>query len=235
MASTASAQRRIEYQPLKRIKGAARNPKSHDLVALAGSMDRFGYVEPIVVDERTGRLVAGHGRLAQLRALQRDGVEPPDGVTKDANGEWTVPVIRGWRSKDDAEAEGYLLASNRITELGGWDNATLAEILGDLESSLRDVAGFSEADLDLILAEQAARLGSPTQADEAWVGMPPLDNDNLKSAYTVTIHFPSDEYADEFFKTVLERTKTRSMWWPHDDGFIGTDAQERVVADVASE
>jgi hypothetical protein len=69
---TTTDTRRLEYVPLDDLQPAARNPKRHDLPAIGRSIDTFGYVEPVVLDERTGRLVAGHGRVEQLRAA-RDG------------------------------------------------------------------------------------------------------------------------------------------------------------------
>jgi ParB-like chromosome segregation protein Spo0J len=55
------ARRRLELVPLSAITGADKNPKRHASEQLGTSIDRFGYVEPVVIDERTGRLVAGHG------------------------------------------------------------------------------------------------------------------------------------------------------------------------------
>ena len=59
---------RIEYVPLDQLKKAPRNPKAHS-DDIKTSIGRFGYVEPIVVDERTGCIVAGHGRREALLAL----------------------------------------------------------------------------------------------------------------------------------------------------------------------
>lgn len=111
------------------VPPAPRNPKLHNDKGLKQSVKRFGYVEPIVVDERTGFLVAGHGRLDTLTDLQKQGKKPPDGVEVDESGEWLVPVVRGWSSRDDADAEAYLVASNKLVEAGGWDNDMLLEML----------------------------------------------------------------------------------------------------------
>lgn len=162
-ATPAGGRRKIDYQRLDDVLVAARNPKLHADAAIRSSIERFGYVEPIVIDERTGRLVAGHGRLAQLRELRskagktgRGRGGPPDGVSVDADGAWYVPVVRGWKSADDAEAEAYLNASNRLVELGGWDAAVLVESLTALEQidpELVRIAGFVEADLAAAVAD----------------------------------------------------------------------------------
>lgn len=123
--------RHVEWMPLEAIKPAKRNPKDHDMGALSASMERFGYVEPMALDERTGRIVAGHGRLEVLAAARSSGAAPPDGVRVDGE-RWLVPVLRGWASRNDLEAEAYLVASNRIGELGGWKDDDLGALLADL-------------------------------------------------------------------------------------------------------
>lgn len=50
---------RLEHVALSQLLRAPRNPKRHDLGALRQSLGRFGYVAPVIVDESTGRLVAG--------------------------------------------------------------------------------------------------------------------------------------------------------------------------------
>ena len=68
---------RVEYLPLSTLKPARRNPKRHSVVTVAKSMARFGYVAPMVLDERTGRLVAGHGRLESLKKAKAEDKQPP--------------------------------------------------------------------------------------------------------------------------------------------------------------
>jgi hypothetical protein len=58
-------------------------------------MARYGVVEPPVLDERTGRLVAGHGRLEAFAEARAVGLDVPEGVRINAQGEWLVPVISG--------------------------------------------------------------------------------------------------------------------------------------------
>ena len=46
---------RLEWMPLGQIESAKRNPKQHS-PEIGTSIGRFGYVEPIVLDERTKSL-----------------------------------------------------------------------------------------------------------------------------------------------------------------------------------
>jgi hypothetical protein len=155
---TDTAERRIAYMPIAEIEPAARNPKQHASDAIAASVDRFGLAELPLLDERTGRLVAGHGRLADLINRRRDGEDPPAGVKLGPGGagDWLVPVIRGWASASDEDAEAYLVTSNHLTVLGGWDDDGLADLLTDLrdaDAALLEVTGFTDDDLAAMLAE----------------------------------------------------------------------------------
>lgn len=118
--------RHLEYVPLDSIEVAKWNPKDHDAEALAGSMREHGYVAPMVLDDRTGRLVAGHGRRDELLRARAAGEEAPEGVVVDEQGVWSVAVVRGWRSRTDDQADRYVVADNRTTEAGGWKGDDLA-------------------------------------------------------------------------------------------------------------
>lgn len=146
---------RIEYMPLSALKRWPRNPKAHDIGALHTSISRFGFVAPITIDERTGKLAAGHGRLDTLQQMKASGQEAP--ARKMWRGdEWFVPVIRGVGFNSDSELEAYLVADNRLTELGGWEADNLAALLSDLaaeDEALLEATGYDADDLDALLSE----------------------------------------------------------------------------------
>ncbi len=173
MSDPSPTDRHVVYVPLDDVRPADRNPKRHDHATLAASVRRFGFVEPMVRDERTGRLVAGHGRLDELRmARARAPQSPPDGVRIEA-GAWLVPVLAGWSSRNDSEAEAYLVASNRTVEAGGWDETVLTDLLSDLEPLGPDAFEGIGYSLDDALAMLSKRLGEETEPDDA--GRPQLD------------------------------------------------------------
>lgn len=155
------------YMPLTDVLRAPRNPKNHATHILRASMERFGVVELPALDERTGRLVAGHGRLDEWSTAHAEGRTPPDGVQLDAEtGEWLVPVSRGWASGDDAEAEGYLITSNQSVILGGWDEHGLDTMLADIareDFQLAQITGTSAGELEALL-----------EASEPEQALPPL-------------------------------------------------------------
>ena len=157
---------RIEYLPLATLLKAPRNPKDHDIPLLHDSFSRFGYVEPVALNERTGRLVAGHGRL---QALQEAKAQQPPKRIEVRDGEWYVPVLRGIAFDSDEEAEAYVVTSNQATIAGGWNETLLAELLRDHAggAGLRGT-GFSEADLaDLLLKAANA---NETEHDQPALG-----------------------------------------------------------------
>ena len=61
---------KIAKKKLSSLKGWTRNPRRISNEALKGlrkSIDRFGLVEPIIWNKRTGHVVGGHQRLKVLR------------------------------------------------------------------------------------------------------------------------------------------------------------------------
>lgn len=151
--------RSIELLEVDALKPAIRNPKDHDLGELMTSIERFGFVDAVVLDERSGRLVAGHGRVEALQAMKKDGKPVPRGVTVDDDGRWLLPVQRGWSSRDDREAEAFIVASNRLVEVGGWDSNALTDLLADLARSGADALsgiGYDADDLQRLIGERAA-------------------------------------------------------------------------------
>lgn len=148
--------RRLEYVPLDDLVPALRNAKGHDADAIGGPIGQFGFMDMPIIDERTGRLVGGHGRREDLLHRRSAGEGAPEGIVVDGDGRWLVPVVRGWASRSDTDADAAALALNRAGERGGWDQPMLDEILGDLarhDFDLALVAGWDSTALEAILAQ----------------------------------------------------------------------------------
>lgn len=146
--------------PLDELAPDPRNPKGHDVDGIRSSIETFGYMEPVLLDERTGRLVGGHGRLETLVAMRDAGAEAPQGVVV-VRGTWKLPVTRGWSSRSDADAGAALVALNRYVERGGWNHDGLIELLGELDDDQRLVAGYGESDFAALIALDAPPLLRP--------------------------------------------------------------------------
>lgn len=116
----------------------ARNAKKHDeaqVALIAGSIRQFGFNNPILIAEDNG-IVAGHGRV--LAAMKLGLAE--------------VPCIR-LSHLDENQRRAYILADNRLAELGGgWDLDMLAaemDALGELDIDVGEL-GFDESFLSLM-------------------------------------------------------------------------------------
>jgi ParB-like chromosome segregation protein Spo0J len=91
--------RTIEYIPIEDLKENPRNVKDHEIPTVTASISRFGVIDPIVVDARTGYIVSGHGRRQTLLNMRDAGELPPEGVILEGEGKnrtWLVPVLTGW-------------------------------------------------------------------------------------------------------------------------------------------
>lgn len=148
--------------PLDDLREDPRNPKDHDLPGIMASLRRLGWIEPVVVDQRTGLLVSGHGRTEALRVMRAAGESPPAGVSDG----WGVPTFAGWASVDDDEVAAALVTLNRLTETGGWHEDQLADLLGklaDVDGGMVGV-GYDRSDLD----DLRARLAELDSKSDPW-------------------------------------------------------------------
>jgi len=174
--------RSLVYMPLADIVPADVNPKAHDIELIRESIKRFEYVEPIILDERTGKLISGHGRLETLALEKAVAAPPPEGIRVE-HGVWLVPVIRGWSSKDENEASGYLIAANRITEAGGWKEDRLLDLLKGMDFT---GVGFGPDDVDDLLAKlQEIALSDPASVPSG------LRNQQVRM---MVLYYPLDDY-----------------------------------------
>jgi len=118
------------------------------------SFDGFGFLERMIINRQTRRLISGHGRLDTLMHLKASGAPLPVGIDE-SDGEWLVPVDYVDLPKDEEMAAA--IALNRTTELGGWNDAALARVLSDLaaKDALMGI-GYDRDDVN----ELARRIGS---------------------------------------------------------------------------
>src|SRR4029077_15377990 len=114
------------------------------------SIIKFGFTNPILVDENDDLLLAGHGRLKAARKL---GMEE-------------VPVVPlGHLTEQQRRA--YIIADNKLAENAGWDEELLRSEMADLLADDFDlsVTGFSPRELDSILDDSGEVTEGETDAD----------------------------------------------------------------------
>lgn len=172
-ATSAARELRIEYVALSKLRRYPQNAKKHDLRLIHESVERFGLVAPPIVNEETGELLVGHGRLDALEQKRRLGAEPPAGVK--VNGQdWLVPVVRGV-SLARGEHGAYSVADNRLTEAGGWDATRLPALLAQIAETTAGLRGVGYTPEDVArltaTAKEAAAAAMPDmeiQPNEHW-------------------------------------------------------------------
>jgi hypothetical protein len=143
--------------PIAELRPHPRNPRRGVVPAIAASLRRFGQQRPVLAQE-DGTLVAGHHV-------------------------WKAALVEGWSQiaavrteLAEHEVDAYLLADNRLADLGLYDDRTLAEVLQPLAAADGlDGTGYTPDDVIGLLAftlepaelEQAQRALAPAQAPYA--------------------------------------------------------------------
>ena len=153
---------RIEYEDLEVLESWPGNPKLHDVEGIANSIRRFGFAAPIVIDETSRRIVAGHGRREALSKIRLASEPAPKNVKVEGD-RWLVPVVRGNEFASEEEAERYLLADNRFVELGGWDPELLIGMIGKFGDEDLASVGFDREEVDRISRLASEGVEAPTE------------------------------------------------------------------------
>ena len=131
----------IEWVDIDRVYASPANPRLNDQAVphVAPSIKRFGWRQPIVA-KPSGEVIAGNTRLKAALSL---------GMGK-------VPVV--WFNGSDLEATAFAIADNRTHEFAEWDEPALVKLLDELRAEdALDGTGYSEADLDELLADASER------------------------------------------------------------------------------
>ncbi|MGI6316188.1 MAG: site-specific DNA-methyltransferase [Christensenellales bacterium] len=118
-----------KYNPRKELC-----PGDAEFEKLKRSIESFGYVELIVVNEATGfTVISGHQRLSVLKTLDYESVE-------------CVVVCM-----DEVQEKALNIAMNKIS--GEWDTKKLGSLLSDLKAEDFDVTltGFDTSEIGLML------------------------------------------------------------------------------------
>lgn len=146
---------RIESMPVDELVGADYNPRvmpEEEMEKLVASIARFGLVEPIVWNERTGRIVGGHQRAEAVRRL---AAEDPDSWE-----EVEVSVV------DLGEEEERILNVGLNGIHGDWDHDKLGLLLADLKARNLEALDLSFELTGLppgMIEELLGRAGVPTE------------------------------------------------------------------------
>lgn len=146
MQQTLNCDLRVVYTPLDTLTEYPNNPRQHDtkqLIKIQNSIEKFGFINPILVDEHN-EIIAGHARLAAARLAHLP----------------QVSVIR-LEHLSTAQKKAYRIADNKLAELGTWSIENLQLEFQELEKLDLDfslgITGFDMGDIDLILEGKGAK------------------------------------------------------------------------------
>jgi DNA modification methylase len=151
----------LEQIAIARLKPHPRNARTHtrkQIRMIGGSIEKFGFLAPILVDcENT--ILAGHARVEAAKLIGRD----------------SVPCRRISHLSED-EKRAYILADNQLALKAGWDRDVLAIELQDFVDLGVDltVIGFEPAEVDAALLARAQAEGKDDSADDATPEVRPL-------------------------------------------------------------
>ncbi len=127
----------IQKMNLEDIQPADYNPRvelneyDDEYQKIKNSITEFGYVDPIIWNKRTNKIVGGHQRYTVLRDL---GYETVD-----------VSVV----DMDEQNEMALNIALNKVE--GEWDRNKLKEVLEELEEDKLEFTGFDEDEINSIM------------------------------------------------------------------------------------
>lgn len=124
---------KIEYVPVGKIQPHPENPRRGDVDIIRESVKANGVYRPLIVQKSSGYILAGNHTY---QALVAEGIE-------------RVPVV--FLDVDDVGAKRIMLADNRTSDFGDYDDAQLMELLQALDGDLVGT-GWDDDDLSELLA-----------------------------------------------------------------------------------
>ena len=189
----------VERRALDSLVPYAKNARLHSkeqVAQLARSIEQWGWTIPVLIDPK-GEIIAGHGRVMAAQSL---GLK-----------EVPVMVAKNWSK---AQKKAYVIADNKLTENGGWDDQILAEEFTELEGLDFDLSalGFNDAEIGNILAGDE----EGTDPVKEWEGMPEFNQGDQRSFRALVMHFPNKEAVEKFSELLGQEIKdtTKYLWYP---------------------
>jgi len=199
---------KIKQTKLKDLKPYENNPRLHSelqIIQIATSIKEFGFINPILADEK-GMILAGHGRFLASQRLDLDKVP--------------VVVIDGL---DDEQKKALVIADNKIASNSEWDENLLWDQIRELNDKGFDISklAFEEVEILPMLDPNVVQ-----DLSGEWEDMPEFSEED-KSAYrTLLVHFMNDEDIEKFKKLVKQEftEKTKFIYFPEQEN-MDTEAK----------
>lgn len=163
----------VNIEKLKPYENNAKMHGSSQIEAIANSIKEFGFLSPCVID-RDFNIIAGHGRVM---ASQKLGLKQ-------------VPCVFV-EGLTEEQRKAYILADNKLTELGTWNLAIVEEELKEITSIDMGRFGF---DIDM-------QFDDLNVDDDGWYGD---ERERTNNAYNLGLQ---DEmsFTDDFWQMPIIR------------------------------
>lgn len=168
-----------EYNPRRDLQ-----PEDAEYEKLRRSIEEFGYIEPIIWNERSGNVVGGHQRL---KVLLEKGVEDIEVVVVDL---------------DDKDEKILNVLLNKVK--GRWDIGKLADLLQQLdEAGAMELTGFEDWELQSLLMQYDH---IKDLMEEDFSG---YSDEKERSTFTMTFSLPAG--ARETVESYMQKTENAKV------------------------
>ena len=174
-----------EYNPRIELK-----PGMPEYEKLKNSIQEFGYVEPIIVNDRTGKVIGGHQRINVLKDLGYKEVE-------------VVHV-----DLDDAHEKALNVALNKIS--GNWDAEKLEDLLRDINLNTDLDVEFTGFDNDELATIFGGSVDLPEDLDDYFRGLTEQEEQKKAEKNKIYIHIGKDikiEISDTEYSNIKAQYK----------------------------
>jgi len=139
----------IETVPIDKIKPWEKNPRvKHAVAAIEASIGEFGYLNPIIVQKGTYRILAGHGRYKALKAMK---------TVKE------IPVAVA--DVTDEQAAAYTIADNKLNDSSSFDKKSLATLFETLDARYQQLSGFTAGEINALGVGNLQTTGAANEVD----------------------------------------------------------------------
>lgn len=177
-----------------------RRHSSGQAAALESVLDDVGWVQSVIVNERSGNLVDGHLRV--LQAIER--------------GQEKIPVT--YVDLSEKEENEILATLDPLAMMASANTEALDALLSTISvnnQALQDLLMTTYFDLHAD-APAGSDLIKKQSAEAEWTGMPDFHQDDLLPHRTLYLHFANDDDVAAFAALLGQQVtaSTKYLWYP---------------------
>lgn len=188
----------IVQQKLDKLLPYKDNPRKHtdtQINQIAASIKEFGFVNPILADEKN-MILAGHGRYLAAKTLSLS----------------EVPVVVIKNLTEDQKT-ALVIADNKIAMNSTWDENLLWDQIRQLNEKGFDLNLLAFDEMEILPMTDPNTVIDPLAE---WEDMPEYDQEDQMSYKSILVHFKNAKDYEDFKKFIGQdmTDKTKSIWFP---------------------